>query len=56
MQMPIIAPEPIVSEHAEAFKDLFENQKQYRHLLDWIVRVTEQKHGKHQPLHTGQCG
>jgi len=37
MQLPIVAPAPIVSQHAEAFKDLFENQKQYRHFQNYVT-------------------
>ena len=36
MQLPILAPAPLVSQHAEAFKDLFENQKQYRHFQNYL--------------------
>jgi len=37
MQLPILAPAPLVSQHAEAFKDLFENQKQYRHFQNYVT-------------------
>lgn len=37
MQLPILAPAPIVSQHAEAFKGLFENQKQYRHFQNYVT-------------------
>jgi len=37
MQLPILAPAPIISQHAEAFKDLFENQKQYRHFQNYLT-------------------
>lgn len=37
MQLPIVAPAPIVSQHAEAFKDLFENCKQYRHFQNYLT-------------------
>jgi hypothetical protein len=37
MQLPIVAPAPLVSQHAEAFKDLFENQKQYRHFQNYLT-------------------
>ena len=37
MQLPILAPAPIVSQHAEAFKDLFESQKQYRHFQNHVT-------------------
>ena len=31
MQLPIIAPAPLVSAHADAFRDLFENRCQFHH-------------------------
>ena len=31
MQLPIVAPAPIVTTHADIFRDLFENQCQFRH-------------------------
>ena len=37
MQLPIIAPAPIVSEHAEAFRDLFENVRQYNHFVNYLT-------------------
>ncbi len=37
MQLPILAPAPLVSQHAEAFKDLFENKKQYRHFQNYLT-------------------
>jgi SRSO17 transposase len=37
MQLPIVAPAPLVSQHAEAFKDLFENRKQYRHFQNYLT-------------------
>ena len=37
MQLPIVAPAPLVSQHAEVFKDLFENQKQYRHFQNYLT-------------------
>ena len=37
MQLPILAPAPLVSQHAKAFKDLFENQKQYRHFQNYVT-------------------
>jgi SRSO17 transposase len=35
--LPIVAPAPLVSQHAEAFKDLFENRKQYRHFQNYLT-------------------
>lgn len=37
MQLPILAPAPLVSKHAEAFADLFENRKQYRHFQNYLT-------------------
>ena len=31
MQLPIVAPAPLVSAHADAFRDLFENRRQLHH-------------------------
>ena len=31
MELPILEPAPVVSEHTEVFRDLFENQCQFRH-------------------------
>jgi hypothetical protein len=32
MQLPILAPAPVVTEHAAVFRDLFEHQGQFRHV------------------------
>lgn len=37
MQLPLVAPAPLVIQHAEAFKDLFENCKQYRHFQNYLT-------------------
>lgn len=37
MQLPIVAPAPLVSHHAEAFSDLFENRKQFRHFQNYLT-------------------
>lgn len=37
MQLPIVAPAPIVAEHAEAFRDLFENVRQYQHFVNYLT-------------------
>ena len=37
MQLPIVAPAPVVLQHAEAFEDLFENRKQYRHFQNYLT-------------------
>jgi len=31
MQVPVVAPAPLVSTHAAAFRDLFENRRQFAH-------------------------
>jgi hypothetical protein len=31
MELPILAPAPVVIAHASVFRDLFDNQCQYRH-------------------------
>jgi hypothetical protein len=36
MQLPIIAPAPVVTEHAAVFRDLFENQCQFRHFQHYL--------------------
>ena len=37
MQVPIVAPSPIVEKHAEAFRDLFENRCQYEHFQNYLT-------------------
>jgi len=37
MQLPIIAPAPLVATHAEAFRDLFENRRQFRHFENYLT-------------------
>lgn len=37
MQLPILMPAPLVSQHAAAFEDLFENRKQYRHFQNYLT-------------------
>jgi SRSO17 transposase len=37
MQLPIVAPAPIVVAHAGAFRDLFENRCQYRHFQNYLT-------------------
>jgi hypothetical protein len=36
MELPIVAPAPIVTEHAMVFRDLFENQCQFRHFQHYL--------------------
>lgn len=37
MQLPIVAPAPLVAAHAVAFRDLFENRKQFRHFQNYLT-------------------
>lgn len=37
MQVPIVKPTPLVTKHSEAYRDLFENQKQYRHFQNYLT-------------------
>jgi SRSO17 transposase len=37
MEWPIIAPAPVVTEHAGVFRDLFDNQCQFRHVQHYLT-------------------
>jgi hypothetical protein len=37
MQLPIVAPAPIVAAHAAIFRDLFENRCQFRHFQNYLT-------------------
>lgn len=37
MQLPLVAPAPAVVEHAEVFRDLFENQRQFQHFQNYLT-------------------
>src|SRR5262247_716472 len=37
MQLPIVAPAPLVSAHADAFRDLFENRRQFHHFQNYLT-------------------
>jgi len=37
VQLPIVAPAPIVTAHAEQFRDLFENRCQFRHFQNYLT-------------------
>src|SRR5437762_3518729 len=37
MQLPIVAPTPIVTAHADIFRDLFENRCQFRHFQHYLT-------------------
>jgi len=37
MQLPIVTPAPVVTAHADAFRDLFENRCQFRHFQHYLT-------------------
>src|SRR6266446_1135909 len=37
MQLPIVAPAPLVTAHADIFRDLFENRCQFRHFQNYLT-------------------
>ncbi len=37
MHLPIVAPAPLVTEHAHAFRDLFENRCQFQHFQQYLT-------------------
>src|SRR5919201_3676162 len=37
MELPIVAPAPAVSDHAAVFRDLFDNQCQFRHFQHYLT-------------------
>jgi SRSO17 transposase len=37
MQLPIVEPAPVVMEHTAAFRDVFENRKQFRHFQNYLT-------------------
>jgi len=37
MELPIVAPAPVVTEHAAVFRDLFDNQCQFRHFQHYVT-------------------
>src|ERR687897_472463 len=39
MELPIIEPAPVVTAHTGAFRDLFENQCQFRHFQHYLTGV-----------------
>ena len=39
MQVPIVAPSPIVEKHSAAFRDLFENRCQYEHFQNYLTAL-----------------
>ena len=40
MQLPIVAPAPIVTAHADIFRDLFENRCQFRHFQNYLTGLS----------------
>jgi len=40
MQLPIVAPAPVVTAHADIFRDLFENRCQFRHFQNYLVATS----------------
>jgi hypothetical protein len=45
MQLPIVAPAPVVTAHADVFRDLFENRCQFHHFQNYLtgLRVLDNK-------------
>ena len=39
MQLPIVAPVPVVQKHSEAFHNLFENQRQFRNFQNYLTAL-----------------
>src|SRR5207245_9893890 len=39
MQLPIVAPAPIVTAHADICRDLFENRCQFRHFQNYLTAL-----------------
>src|SRR5688500_19353967 len=37
MQLPIVAPAPLVTAHAGVFRDLFENRRQFHHFQNYLT-------------------
>jgi hypothetical protein len=37
MELPIVAPAPIVAEHAVVFQDLSDNQREFRHFQHYLT-------------------
>src|SRR5260370_4326893 len=37
MQLPLVAPAPLVTKHAAAFRDLFENRCQFAHFQHYLT-------------------
>src|SRR4051812_12779227 len=39
MQVPIVAPSPLVEKHSAAFRELFENRPQYEHFQNYLTAL-----------------
>jgi hypothetical protein len=39
MELPIVAPAPVVTDHAAVFRDLFDNQCQFRHFQHYLTGI-----------------
>ena len=37
MELPIVAPAPVIAEHAAVFRDVFDNQCQFRHFQHYLT-------------------
>ena len=37
MQLPLVAPAPVVMEHAQVFRELFENRCQFQHFENYLT-------------------
>jgi SRSO17 transposase len=44
MQLPLVAPAPVVVEHAEVFRELFENRCQFQHLTNYLTGLMVLSH------------
>ena len=44
MELPIVAPAPVVSNHAAVFRDLFDNQCQFRHFQHYLTGLIVRPH------------
>ena len=40
MQLPIVAPAPLVTAHADVFRDLFENRRQFQHFQNYLTGLS----------------
>src|SRR3954447_6334855 len=54
MQLPIVAPAPAVSAHADAFHDLFENRCQFQHFQHYLTGLMALPNKS--LVHIARCG